>query len=626
MKNRKEIGIAALAVILTLGAGLGFYMAKSGAYRETFMPNTTINGIPVAGMGVEEVKALIEAELDGYELKIQERTGSGEVITREEAGLRTEFESGLEQILEIQEPMMWIKSLWTETDFRVGTLLVLDEEKLSERISTLTCMDPAQMKEPQDAYLSEYQYDSNSYEIIPQTGGTELLTDAVTAAIREALLNLEEEVDLDAAGCYTKAAITDENPELNALAAELNRYTGTTVTHQFGDQEEVLDGDTIHQWLVVDGTQVTLDESKVTAYVRAMAKKYNTAYGKRPFLTTYGDVVTVPGGSYGWRMDEPAEAKAILADLQEGAIRTREPQWLQRGASHGEYDYGNTYVEVNLTGQHLYFYKDGELVVECDFVSGNASKGWSTPAGIYPLTYKQRNATLRGEDYETPVSYWMPFNGNIGLHDASWRASFGGTIYKTNGSHGCVNLPPSAAKEIYAHISKGDPVICYQLEGTETKNTSGTKPAAQQTKPAETKPAETKPAETKPAETKPAETKPVETAPVETIPTETVPETTAPAETGANVALTPESSGALTETRPASEGPGGNTSQTTPTTAPTTAPGTTGPGAATNGPTVSETRPAGPGSAYGPGSQTGNVAGPGSTANGPGGPGSSTNP
>ncbi|MFR2849244.1 MAG: L,D-transpeptidase [Hungatella hathewayi] len=129
-------------------------------------------------------------------------------------------------------------------------------------------------------------------------------------------------------------------------------------------------------------------------------------------------------------------------------------------------------MEINLTAQHLFFYKDGKLLVESDFVSGNSSKGYDTPPGAYPITYKERNATLKGEDYRTPVDYWMPFNGNIGMHDAGWRSSFGGNIFKTSGSHGCVNLPPSVAKTIYENIEAGMPVLCYTLEGTGSKTTS----------------------------------------------------------------------------------------------------------------------------------------------------------
>ena len=131
-------------------------------------------------------------------------------------------------------------------------------------------------------------------------------------------------------------------------------------------------------------------------------------------------------------------------------------------------DYGNSYVEINLTAQHLFMYVDGALVVESDFVSGNLSKGYYTPTGAYGLTYKERNATLNGQDYSTPVSYWMPFAGNVGMHDATWRGSFGGSIYKRNGSHGCVNLPYSAAKTIYENISANFPVLVYELAGTES--------------------------------------------------------------------------------------------------------------------------------------------------------------
>ncbi|MGV2686707.1 L,D-transpeptidase family protein, partial [Clostridium perfringens] len=106
-----------------------------------------------------------------------------------------------------------------------------------------------------------------------------------------------------------------------------------------------------------------------------------------------------------------------------------------------ENDIGNTYVEVNITRQHVWFYKDGTLITQGDVVTGDPGKGHSTQLGTYMLNYKQKEATLRGNNYEAKVVYWMPLNGNIGNHDASWRYSFGGNIYKNNGTHGCVNSP-----------------------------------------------------------------------------------------------------------------------------------------------------------------------------------------
>ena len=153
--------------------------------------------------------------------------------------------------------------------------------------------------------------------------------------------------------------------------------------------------------------------------------------------------------------------------IEQGKSGERTPVYRQTAASYDTPDYGDTYVEINLSAQHLFLYKDGQMILESDFVSGNVSRGYTTPGGIFGLTYKQRDATLTGETYRTPVSYWMPFNNNIGMHDATWRRDFGKDIYLTNGSHGCINLPYSAAKEIYGHIEKGTPVICYYLPGTE---------------------------------------------------------------------------------------------------------------------------------------------------------------
>ena len=124
---------------------------------------------------------------------------------------------------------------------------------------------------------------------------------------------------------------------------------------------------------------------------------------------------------------------------------------------------GDTFVEVDMSKQYLWFYKDGYIVAEGNVVSGNLSEnGCATPAGVYSLNNKQRDTNLVGPNYVSPVSFWMPFIKNsIGLHDASWRNEFGGEIYKTSGSHGCVNLPYSLAQSIYSNISVGTPVVCY---------------------------------------------------------------------------------------------------------------------------------------------------------------------
>lgn len=513
----KVLGVAGVLLIAAAAAGGFYFYRQVRRYESCFLPGTMINDMDMSGKSADQVKEEIIAGLEGYVLTIKERDGKEETISGEEIGLHSEFDGSLEKLLESQNPMDWWKKNEQAESFWIETMLVYDEELFDDAIGALDCMDEENMTVPENARISEYIKESKSYEIIPAVQGTTLVKEQAEKAISEAVLSLSAEVSLEEAECYTRPAVDTDDEGLAAAAAEMNKYVGAVVTHTFGDQKEVLDGDTISQWISVDGNTVTLDESQAAAYVKELASSYNTAYQPKTLKTSYGKTVTIKEGNYGWRINQTKETAAILEIIRNGEQQTREPEYSQKAASHGANDYGDTYVEINLTAQHLFFYKDGKLLVESDFVSGNESRGWATPAGAYPLTYKERNATLNGEGYSTPVSYWMPFNGGIGMHDASWRSSFGGTIYKTNGSHGCINLPPSVAKTIYENISAGMPVLCYHLEGTESGNSS--KPASETTAVAP----ETTVAPTVPETTAPAAPETTAAAP------ETAPETTAPA-------------------------------------------------------------------------------------------------
>ena len=479
---------------MLLCAGLVFYIYASQAYKTVFFPNTRINGVDVSDRTLEEVKSAFSAATDRYRLSVLTRGGETETIDGGAIGLHTVFDGKLEQILADQNPYRWVLHLRGSRDYRIETMVAWDEEALTAAVSGVECMDEGRMTPPRDAYLSDYT-EGQGYQVVPEENGTTLKREAVMTAVSGAVKNLVPEISLEALGCYEEPAVRAVDPALNAERDARNHYVNVTVTYTFGDQTEALNGSRIREWLVGSGADISLDSAAVTEYVAQLAKNHNTAYKPRNFKTSYGPTVTV-SGSYGWRINQKEEAAELLALLESGQSAVREPVYAQKAAAHGEADYGNTYAEVNLTAQHMFFYKDGNRILESDFVSGNVSRGHTTPAGLYSLTYKQRDAVLRGEGYASPVKFWMPFNGGIGFHDASWRSSFGGSIYKTGGSHGCVNMPYAAAKELFENVYAGMPVICYNLPGTESKSASsasGKAPASgQAAKPA--KPAETQPA------------------------------------------------------------------------------------------------------------------------------------
>ncbi|MBS6955845.1 MAG: L,D-transpeptidase family protein [Enterocloster asparagiformis] len=497
-KQKRSAWLPAAAgfIGVLLCAGIAFYVYAAQAYKTVFFPNTVINGADVSDRTVDEVKAAFSAGADNYRLTVLPRGGEGEEISGRDIGLHTVFDGKLEDILEAQNPYNWIFHLRKSREYQIGTMLKWDEEALCQAVESLECMDESAMAEPRDAYLSDY-IEGQGYQVVPEEEGTALKAEAVQTAAAAAVRNLDPEISLEELKCYEEPSVRSDDPSLAAERDARNRYVNVTVTYTFGDQTEVLNGSRIHQWLTGSGTDLSLDETMIAEYVSELAAAHNTAYKTRAFKTSYGPTVNV-SGSYGWRINQKEETVQLKAVLEAGESVTREPVYAQTAAAHGAADYGNTYAEVNLTAQHLLFYKDGVKILESDFVSGNVSKGHTTPAGLYSLTYKQRDAVLKGEGYASPVKFWMPFNGGIGFHDASWRSSFGGSIYKTGGSHGCVNMPYAAAKELFENVYAGMPVICYNLPGTESKaptKASGRPPSSGQTvQPTQPAPQPTQPA------------------------------------------------------------------------------------------------------------------------------------
>lgn len=265
------------------------------------------------------------------------------------------------------------------------------------------------------------------------------------------------------AGIYEKQIRKKE--ELNSLASQLASYLKAEVIYEFGPYYEELKNDMIRTWIIFDEetSSVTLDDAKIYEYTAQLAAKYDTYDKPREFLTSDGTYVTVYGGSgYGWMIDQYGEAEAIKAWIANGETGTRRPIFAQEAASFENSDIGYDYVEIDLTNQYVYLYMGGQLIVSSPCVSGDLTlTDRTTPEGTYTLYYKQSPATLIGPDYVQPVTYWMPFNGGIGLHDATWRGEFGGQIYVSNGSHGCINLPYDTAQIIYENIYSGMPIVCY---------------------------------------------------------------------------------------------------------------------------------------------------------------------
>ncbi len=467
MKTTKRLNRKKLCFLILAGVFLLFfavYLGISNYFNDRFLYGTIVNGKDVSCKTVEEVEDMIASQVDGYEIAIVPREGEEERLAGEDVALKTVFDGTLQRELAKQSGFAWPAALFSTSAIQVEAMVDYSQEKLKESAGKLAVLDKSSMREPLDATISEY-IEKEGYKILPEEKGTVVNEKKFLKALGKAIQNLDSSFSLEEAKCYKKPKYTKKSKELKKQVKAMNQLVGTSVTYDFGDGQEVLDGNTIHQWLSVsDQREVSVSDEKIREYVALLAEKYNTAGKSKSLNSSYGTEVTVSGGDYGWKIDQEQEVAALTEHIKKGETLTKEPAYAQTANSRGGNDYGDTYVEVNLTAQHLFYYKNGALVVESDFVSGNESKGWSTPPGAYGLYYKQRDKTLRGEDYATPVSYWMPFNGGVGFHDATWRNSFGGSYYKRNGSHGCVNLPFSVAKTLYENIEAGCAVLVYRTQ------------------------------------------------------------------------------------------------------------------------------------------------------------------
>lgn len=451
-----------------LGAAALVYLGFAFYFTKHFYFNTTINGNDFSGKTVKEAESYMEKQVQGYTLTLKENDGGTEVISGEDISLEYLPGKELEKIVKDQNAFLWIRALFQKGSAEAKVDVQYDEAALDALISGLQCMKP----EHQTASVSaKPTFDGNTFVITKEVEGTQLDQEVFRQKIKEKISGFQHEMDLEKEGCYLKPKFTEDSPEVVAARDKMNSYLGGTVTYQMGATPEGIDKAKLAEWITVDeNMNVTFTTDGISAYVRDLASRYDTVGKTRSFTTPTGKAATVSGGTYGWSIDEPAEIEQLKADIAGGKPVQREPIYEKRAASFGATDWGNTYAEVDLSAQHMWYIQNGNVVLETDIVSGLPTPDRITPEGVYDVLYKESPSVLVGEKdpetgqpiYETEVRYWMQFTwSGVGFHDADWQPAFGGSLYQSAGSHGCINMPIDKAGQLLNLISAGVPVICH---------------------------------------------------------------------------------------------------------------------------------------------------------------------
>ena len=466
-RRRGKLWVIPVVIVALIAAA---YVAGGIYFSEHCLPNTTVDGDDVSGKTKSEIASSIESQVEDYALSV---SGDGVELSLAAADIDLGYDGDAyaEEVMGRANPWAWPVLISQTRDYNLQKTVKYDREKVVSALAPYVEQSKAAAEEARKS--ASIAYDSAAASFALQGGGDTRTLDADLAAGKvcssldalQASVTLGDEC-LDAGDDYSKS-VAEANAYL--AAAPTLTLAGTTVCEVSADQ--------IASWLKIGGDlSVEIDSDAVTTWCRGdLSKACDTVGTTRAYTRADGKQVSVSGGTYGWNIDGAETATQIVDALRSGQKTTIEIPTQSQGAVYaaGGADWGNRYIDVDLTEQHARMYDaSGNLIWETDIVTGDATKSYDTPTGVYTMNSNRasNNVELRGKidpetnepEYISYVDYWMPFIGNsYALHDASWRSRFGGTIYQGNGSHGCVNLPTDKAQELFNLCSVGDVVVVH---------------------------------------------------------------------------------------------------------------------------------------------------------------------
>lgn len=467
---RKKVIIAAAVSILsiTLLCSLG-YRGITAYMQNRFAPNTWVDGVYCTGMTVDEVNQMLLLDCEAPVITVEDAKGETYELDMSKADYSFDYSKTLTAYQVHQVKNGWLSMASKENQISKGSPDVdYNEDRIKEWWSELPIV-MAEAKEPTYKLILK----NDGYQIKSTLKG-HLDTEKGLTELVDTVSQRGEYLSLKDTDCYFDYELDIEQERTLSDYNKLKAMEQCGLTYDMGAEKIVFDEElmcsfiaknTLGEPMRNENGEFYYDLNVVTDYVETLCEQYHTYGVDRPFNASRGEIVMVPAGTYGTEIDVKAEIQFLTEYLSDDELRLTEtihtPVYLHETAVKGLNDIGPTYIEVDMTEQMIYFYKDGELMVSSGVVTGNLRTKHGTPAGAYYIYGKARNRVLRGPGYASFVRRWMPVVRSIGLHDANWRKEFGGEIYKRDGSHGCVNMPDETTDIIYDNAEIGTPVLIF---------------------------------------------------------------------------------------------------------------------------------------------------------------------
>jgi hypothetical protein len=305
-----------------------------------------------------------------------------------------------------------------------------------------------------------YIYEDNDFSLEDEFQGTEVDTALLRIRIKKLIQQKGTSIDLTSSDLYVKPKFTKDSEELKTAKEALEECLKSIVKINFESKSFTLDQRTFGPWLSLNSElKVKVDYISTQTYLQKIAGEIEKPLSEVLLEFSKLDPADTTSQEQFFRMNIPNEIDELIKLITKGKESNKEILLVKRGLPKGIKKGLTDFVEVSISQQKLWLFRGGSLILETDVVTGNEKLKRNTPIGDYKILYKTRDKVLKGPDYESFVSYWMPFYKGYGLHDATWRRRFGASIYENGGSHGCVNIPPKMAPIVYQNVVVGMPVL-----------------------------------------------------------------------------------------------------------------------------------------------------------------------
>lgn len=456
-RNQKKRHPWRYGSIIVLILFIGTYLYKTTQYEHRFLPGTQVNGINIGKQSVDVANHTLEQALTQQAFEIQLDGQSWKTLSKQDLGIRTDFKPELQHQLEQQNHWAWPLAYVTPIGKKKLKNVDFDEQVLNKTLEQVSAdlQKVNEKREPTENARIEKQ--NGEFVIIPEQNGNQLDIPIIQDTLKQAIVSGQSSLDISS--LKKTPDITESSPEIKEGMQQIHNITTADYNYIINGQTVPIPKETLLDWIQFDQGTVSLDPNAVSNYVAQLGATYDTSSVPTSFQSTLRGTVSVPPGTYGWSIQTNAEAEQLTQDILSGEGMHR-PPITQGSATPDQPLIGDTYIEVDLQNQHMWYYKNGALFLNTDVVTGKPST--PTPAGVFYVWNKERNTVLSGPTWRSPVDYWMPIDWTgVGIHDSNWQSAYGGNLWQTVGSHGCVNTPPSVVAQLFENTAVGTPVIVY---------------------------------------------------------------------------------------------------------------------------------------------------------------------